>query len=624
MLPSIVDRPRPIGAPVPLPGDHVRRARRFLVVLAWIGAACAGEPAAAAWPTPVPGWVPVQPGEHPRLFFRKADLPELKRRAQTAEGKAILARLRFLLGGGEEMPKHFSQATKGYDKAQNLPIGAYTLWHGMGFGLLYQLSGERRYADLGRQCVEKAFAGVRDRDDRLSWVDPPEFMRAGPSISAIAEAYDLCYDGWDEAFRTTVAKELQDYNRKAMKSGKSDGMISLERMALDPFMKPTSNHHPLQVGGAGICVLAINGDPGTDPAKLTAWVSGAERNLIRVMTTGYGDGGYFHEHDGPGIVGATESLVPSFQAWKFAAGKDFLSSRPNATALTMKWVMELMRTPLGPMYPNHTAKYPGGSGYGNELLELNGSHHGGHFSQGFGAIPEALRPALLWTYNHVVEPGETKRYAANLPAGEKSYDALLYPLRAVLAFVNWPIGVAERNPAELIPRVMVDTVHRHYLFRNRWQDEDDTLVALLLGARTSDRAWRLCVWGLKDRVDFGSIAPSAPIWFKAYEDGSGSITTDNGTSIGVDCSRTSGADVLVIVGGPAAASAAAAKPGRKSRIDKVVVGSATYAILTVTDQEVPAPVADGNSIRIGKQTVSFDGSKIQFATMGKELAAPGR
>lgn len=39
-------------------------------------------------------------------------------------------------------------------------------------------------------CVEKAMQGVRDIDDRNSWPTPSSTMRGGPSVAAIAVAYD--------------------------------------------------------------------------------------------------------------------------------------------------------------------------------------------------------------------------------------------------------------------------------------------------------------------------------------------------------------------------------------------------------------------------------------------------
>ena len=62
------------------------------------------------WPAPVKGFVPPEPGEHPRLLFRRSDLPQLRKRAQTPEGKAILKRLREQLNGsdGESTPTEFN------------------------------------------------------------------------------------------------------------------------------------------------------------------------------------------------------------------------------------------------------------------------------------------------------------------------------------------------------------------------------------------------------------------------------------------------------------------------------------------------------------------------------------
>ena len=102
------------------------------------------------------GFVEPAPGEHPRLFFRKADVPELRRRAtETEEGKAIVAQLRQLLGNnGDKLPDHWNKrfpvniGAKGNDE---LPVGAFTFSHPAGYGMLYQLTGEKKYADLAQE-----------------------------------------------------------------------------------------------------------------------------------------------------------------------------------------------------------------------------------------------------------------------------------------------------------------------------------------------------------------------------------------------------------------------------------------------------------------------------------------
>ncbi|MEC8942750.1 MAG: hypothetical protein VYC95_08460, partial [Verrucomicrobiota bacterium] len=45
------------------------------------------------WHVPVEGFVAPASGEHPRLLFRRGDLPALRARAGTPEGRAILKRL---------------------------------------------------------------------------------------------------------------------------------------------------------------------------------------------------------------------------------------------------------------------------------------------------------------------------------------------------------------------------------------------------------------------------------------------------------------------------------------------------------------------------------------------------
>lgn len=148
------------------------------------------------WWVPVPGFQPIQPGGHPRLLFRKLDLASLRRKAESPAGKAMIASLRRMLNGsdGESMPTSYSNAEKAYDKNANaqLPIGTYTIGHAAGYGLLYQLTGNKKYADLGKECFEVAMKGQRDRDDRYSWKDPCGALRAGPTLGWYAVGYDLC------------------------------------------------------------------------------------------------------------------------------------------------------------------------------------------------------------------------------------------------------------------------------------------------------------------------------------------------------------------------------------------------------------------------------------------------
>src|SRR5437868_1781993 len=132
----------------------------LLALLAGGGLPAADPSGETPWPAPVPGFKAPQPGEHPRLLFRKSDLPRLRQQAQTPEGKAILERLRQSLNGsdGKSLPTVFNPEKGSIPNdgsgtfAARAPLGTYTFSHIVGYGLLYQLTGDKHYADLGKQC----------------------------------------------------------------------------------------------------------------------------------------------------------------------------------------------------------------------------------------------------------------------------------------------------------------------------------------------------------------------------------------------------------------------------------------------------------------------------------------
>ncbi len=228
----------------------------------------AAPPEQMPWPAELSDFKMPAAGEHPRLLFRRDDLPALREKAQTAEGRAIIKRLRATLNGsdGKTMPTiyngsgHAYQGNKPSDSEaankdngksnseknvgtnQEMPLGAYSFSHSAGYGLLYQLTGDKIYADFGKQCFEKALDGVRNRDDRYSFRRPGGALRAGPTLGWYALGYDLCYDGWDDASRRKFADAIQNYNEGQW--------MSLAELARGKRQHPGSNHWGMQVGGA--------------------------------------------------------------------------------------------------------------------------------------------------------------------------------------------------------------------------------------------------------------------------------------------------------------------------------------------------------------------------------------
>ncbi len=176
---------------------------------------------------------------------------------------------------------------------------------------------------------------------------PTGAVRAGPSLGALAIAYDLNYDGWDENFRKKVAAAIEGYNEGSN--------MSLEELACGARHGPGSNHRGPQIGGAALALLAIQNDPGVDHAKVQKMLDANAKAFVRQMTEGWGDHGWVAEGDGPGAISSDTALVPAIQAWKIAGGEDFISPWPNVQWMTLKWAMLTLPPAATTSTPNAAA-----------------------------------------------------------------------------------------------------------------------------------------------------------------------------------------------------------------------------------------------------------------------------
>ena len=95
------------------------------------------------------------------------------------------------------------------------------------------------------------------REARYSWREPGGALRAGPSLGWYAVGYDLCYDGWDLATREKFGRAIAEY-AEASSTEKESKKSTLEALARGT-MPPGSNHYGMQVGGASLALLAVNG-----------------------------------------------------------------------------------------------------------------------------------------------------------------------------------------------------------------------------------------------------------------------------------------------------------------------------------------------------------------------------
>jgi hypothetical protein len=555
----------------------------------------------APWWVPTQGHEPLQPGEHPRLLFRRKDVAGLRQKAQTPEGKAIVARLRALLGGGEALPTTFNPTPPhNNDKSPKLPIGTFTTWHGAGYGMLYQLSGERKYADLARKAVQLAFDGKVDRDNRYAWISPGTGLRAGSVLTAIALAYDLCYDAWPDDFRRKVALEIQDYHKKDPDGGTT---ITLTYLAGRTGYPPSSNHYGAHMGAAA-AVLGILGDPGTDTELLQQRLAELERNLPRILSQGFGDRGWYSEGPHPARVSSNCGLQEVLMALRSAAGRDYVRARPNAQWITLRWIMEVVPVGGRPHFPSRGV-------YGTEQFDGSGQSHSGDIAYGFGTIDEKYKPALLWVYKHFIEPDRA------------NYGANTYPHRAIAALVNWPVGVEPANPAEVMPKAVADTIHGYFVSRNRWQDDKDIVITNLLnigpeGYHRVKDAGTIRLWGLGVRAQWKTgLGGATPVYYKAEDDGSSVLSVVSRgeiSSLAVDLSGASGSPAMLVGTGAAFAKTSHGPPGKKggasTHLAEAKAGGRSFAILSLQDGPAPRPAARGDAVTLGGQTIRFDGTKL--------------
>jgi hypothetical protein len=568
-----------------------------LAVLACAGRLWGGLPkevldrGTGPWPVEVKGFVPVAAGEHPRLLFRRTDLEALRRKAATPEGQAAVKRLGAQLNGsdGLSLPKTFVQRGGRAPADSDATSVVYTFSHAAGYGLLYRLTGDRRFADLGRECMDKALDGTMDRDTRYSYRKPSGALRAGPVLGWTALGYDLCYDGWDEAYRQMAAKALSTY---------SEGQwCTLEELTRGERQHPGSNHWGMQVGGAAMALLAVMGDPGADAAKIGGLLEQSRKAMLVNMTQGFGSGGFFAEGDGTGSMSSHIVFLSALQAWRTAAGKDFYTPRPNAQWMDLKW---FFLTALGGDPMNLRASFPDRGEYPHNIWARTGLSGGCYFGIGLGVATEEQKAAILWFYNHSGMKEADARGGFGLDAPGP------YPHHSVVSFVNWPVGMPEKEPGQVLPHAYYDNRWNFYAWRNRWQDRDDVIISILTHASKGNYGCKaentLTVWGAGKRQKWGTVTDGFKGDFAPAADGSTVLVTGDGSSLAIDFSGSSGADAMLVMTGPGAPAQGA-----------VEAGGTRFSFLFLTKGAPPTPKAQGAQVIVGNQTVSFDGTKIVLA-----------
>jgi len=257
------------------------------------------------WTDPPPGFVKLEPNEHPRLIFRKHDLPMIKRRLQTPEGKAIMAR--FL----EQLPRNYAT----HPKCQP--------YFPAGYALAYQLTGDKAHADRAREIL----AGMID-------IRGSQDIHFGPMAQAMAVTLDLCYDAWDADFRQKVIDNL---------AGRLSNLETLTGMK-GASLNPWHNHEAIRACGAGVAAICLLGEKtgnGKEIPGLERIIHVNARSIRRFFqtngnsNTGWGMEGDFYKrmtwNSGPGHM---------IQAYRTAMGGDMMAGWPGHWTILGEWMWQ--------------------------------------------------------------------------------------------------------------------------------------------------------------------------------------------------------------------------------------------------------------------------------------------
>ena len=416
------------------------------------------------------GYKPLDPTEHPRILFRKHQLPALREKLKTPLGQAWL------------------EQAKASGDIVNL-------------GMLYQLTGEKAYADRAYDAVD-ALKGNYDPGAGGAGTGG-----VGHNFVAVVLTYDLCHDAWPAEFREQVATRLMRYITVFQKVlpiahanyhpcsnyyGPGRGSIALGTMALygdkgpEP-VKPTSPDELLKKGGFEALMLQQSGEidslrkryekelaqwkaehqawtesGGGDRAKLLAFHAG-RMHMLRHYRLGVGDGGFQAETGGYANTATYYPLVYA-NAYYHMFGRH-PSPYPDIRLLVVRKMMQQLFLP--------------GGGVRYQKMSTASDLPLTWIAPAFDMAPDEYKPSLLWAWNHLAGVTDEASTANVIKALEKQRG-----LAAAHAFIHYPLDMKPVPPAEAMPLTWQAPTFGFYLFRSGWTGGNDFIAQVFLKAQT--------------------------------------------------------------------------------------------------------------------------------------------
>ncbi len=401
------------------------------------------------FPHKIPNSIPIAKQEHPRLIFRKSQLPQLKAKAKTDYGKKILDRLHKSLRGNIY-----------YDG-----YGPNSGYHAAGHCFLALLDNNPQSAATAWQITSKSIDRPASR-----------LLEQASIVAGIALAYDLCYDNWDRTQKKHVTSWLASQTVKLVNG-------SSPRQGWNGAS--WSNWSARARSAAGLAALAILKEPDeffsanqylANSKDAEHFFHIAERNIKRYLTIALGEHGFGTEGD----LYTRESIyaiLPLIQAEKHVLGKDLI------TGSSAEWLL--------PHYAMRLVKKDGetyASTYGRHRIAPSGSL----FALGLNTASARFLPGIVWFF---------ERYFGKQGDGGFGVEELL-PHTAIYALTGYQDNLASKNPAQVFGKTLVDEQKGFYVFRDRWQDSADFVASIYLKRQPLGASWSFPdigsfrIWGL--------------------------------------------------------------------------------------------------------------------------------
>jgi hypothetical protein len=373
---------------------------------------------------PVSGFAAPQTGEHPRLIFRKGDLPMLKARAQTPEGKAMTAML---------TSAPLREAAQMDEPRRS--------WAAVNAGVLYHLAGDARGPERARGILLEHV--VR----KPLPAETPDANLA-PRLVGLALAYDLCRDAWDAEFRGQVAAYLRT-TMNDLARGVQEGVV-MEGMNPAPW----SGRNAMRMAAVGLAAMAL-ADEKDASGKAIAEAAGladlAERSVLHYLRAGVGESGAGSEYPAARNRALACGVLQFLHANRVARGRDLSAA---CRMLLAGRVIEASAQPMS-------------DGLDLGVSSLSGDQ-GGLWPMGIATVPADLLGCMKWCLDR----------DAGL-AGRKTFDCV-YPYHAAYALMNYPFDVPARAAETALPLSASDMVHGHHVFRGAWRDGNDFVTVVHL------------------------------------------------------------------------------------------------------------------------------------------------